>query len=410
MKQRKLNTGCENSGSLKNIPGAHTPDQPKQQSKYYVPGFLGGHYVQANPDTGASHDMISESYATANNYHIDSSGAGVANLPGGRQAWMLGTTTLTFRFEGEETVYSRIFQVMRELSYSCILGNAFLKLTKTLSVTQNRLDRIRQVAKRITSRIPRFHLIGGTHERLQGTVNGYQVCALADTGADVNIIRRDVAKRLGLKIWSNRRHRKLLELGDGSFIRTVGTAYNAQWCFGPSGSTEPLRCEFQVLDDIPCDVILSNDFLFDSSAFELYEHYFYDASSVKQLEAYAQLNCITEVPLPEQELDEMMMDVYYCGKEEDRIAGIPSMEPPHVKRIRFRLSRKHFSRLFTGNALPNGTGGVPSSGGAALDPALPPPSASPLQPKRGWVIRVIRLVTRRSDHEASLSAPPSSMS
>ncbi|KAF4545786.1 uncharacterized protein LTHEOB_5045 [Lasiodiplodia theobromae] len=227
--------------------------------------------------------MISENYAIANNYHIDPSGAGPADLPGGRKAWILGTVTLSFRFKNDTKEYSRIFQVMRGLSYSCILGNGFLKLTKTLSVAKNRLDRIRQVAKRITPRIPRLHLIGGTHERLQ----------------DVNIIRSDVGRRLGLKIWSDRSHRKFLELGDGSFVRTLGTAYNAQWSFGPHGSTAPLSCEFQVLDDIPCDIILSSDFLFDNSVFELYEHYLYDASSIEQLETCAQLNCITEVPLPE---------------------------------------------------------------------------------------------------------------
>ena len=53
--------------------------------------------------------------------------------------------------------------------------------------------------------------------------------------------------------------------------------FDVLWHFGlPYERMMPFECDFHVLEDLSCPIILSADALFGSSAFSVYKNYFYN--------------------------------------------------------------------------------------------------------------------------------------
>jgi hypothetical protein len=68
--------------------------------------------------------------------------------------------------------------------------------------------------------------------RVYGSVNGQAMSASPDTGSDVDIITKGLAKFLGLEICSNPDAIETIQFVDGSCVKTWGIARDVEWQFG----------------------------------------------------------------------------------------------------------------------------------------------------------------------------------
>lgn len=108
-----------------------------------------------------------------------------------------------------------------------------------------------------------------------GTINGQTIGVLADTGAEVNVMSRTMAERLGLNIHDGEEYKATLKFADGSVAVTSGMVLGAQRRFGADHSSSTHLLDFHILDDLPCGVVLCNENLYDNQVFSLYEDHFH---------------------------------------------------------------------------------------------------------------------------------------
>ena len=271
-----------------------TRDKRGETPEWEVAGRVGSIKVCALADSGSDLDVLSESFCSKHNLKIDKSKLRTIRLPKRGLVQSIGTVTLPFSFEGENGVYNRVFHVLKNCIHDVILGNRFLKATKTL--TEFLVKRVKKVYKVLAG--SRLRLLGSPKQRVLGSLNGHTVNAFPDTGSNVLIIDKAFAESLGLRIRTGSDYTTTLEFADGSLHDTCGVVLDVDWCFGNSkDSLSSFRCDFHVLDGLSCDVILSNALLYGTNAFQRYEQWFFEvsdsASSMDEYEIY-ELNVINE--------------------------------------------------------------------------------------------------------------------
>jgi Aspartyl protease len=238
--------------------------------EWFVPGSLGGFHVSAIPDTGSDLDIVSFDFVSRHGIKIDSSCAQNIRLPNGITR-SIGSISLPFSFDGENSLVHRVFIVLPNCLHDVILSNAFLKTTETLTKFSRRLKT--QVVPLLHG--PRLRLLGTPKQRIWGSINGHTVGAIPDTGSDVMLMSKRYAKKLRLDIRRAESDKTCLEFADGTLANTYGMVYGVEWRFGGKTSA-PRFCDFHVMDDLPYKVILSNNFLFKSKAFSQYKDFFFE--------------------------------------------------------------------------------------------------------------------------------------
>ena len=409
----------------------------KRQRQWEIPGLLQGIKVEAIPDYGSDLDIISEAFVRRNNWKIrilSRNSAPKIRLPTGGEVQSLGNIKLPFSFTGEPDVFERTFTVVKHCIHDIVLGNKFLKLTKTLSHHYHRLkERVRAKC----SRTPRLCLLNSSSERIRGSINGSSTNAYPDTGSDVMVISKREATRLGLHIDTDEGSRTFLQFADGSYHYTDGMVYGAEWQFGYGGygTGHSIRCDLHVLDQLSCDVILSNEFLFDNQVFVNYQHCFYDMhmgkisawpghddyntakfclikerkdrkSMLESLKAFfgspaertsdPEAIAIDSDPVRQQAIAQYR-EICRQGDEEDRIAGLPQQEQFAAMEAE-RLRRNEWLRTHNPIYSPPISS---SSSPSAIPPSSCPSSSmnvhasftEPANPPTGtWLLRTLRLI------------------
>ncbi|KAK3623177.1 hypothetical protein LTR56_021759 [Elasticomyces elasticus] len=135
----------------------------------------------------------------------------------------------------------------------------------------------------------------GSAERVVGTLSGFVVDALPDTGSDVMLISETYARQRGFSIDRDEIYQVPLQLADGSLDWTSGVVKNATWAYGLARD-ETVLCDFYVLPTLMCDVLLSYDFLDSTEAFKRQQFCFkYDDEAQDHDEPWT-LSTITKVP------------------------------------------------------------------------------------------------------------------
>lgn len=112
-----------------------------------------------------------------------------------------------------------------------------------------------------------------------GYLGGHLTAALPDTGSDVMLVSRDYAQKVGLNVDHGSENWLEVEFADGSTAWTSGVARNVSWAVG----SKMVRCDFHVLDDLCVDVVLSNDYLFETRVFSEHSDCFFDTDSEEEL-------------------------------------------------------------------------------------------------------------------------------
>ncbi|KAL4784621.1 hypothetical protein BJX76DRAFT_356854 [Aspergillus varians] len=170
--------------------------------------------------------------------------------------------------------------------HGLVLGSPFLKTTKTLTKFASRIK-----SELITiPRKLRLQLLGEESQRLVGYLNGTLTTALPDTGSDVMLVSRAYASQIGMEIDDDANKSLEVEFADGTTAWTSGVVHDALWSVGNS----TIRCDFYVLDDLCVDVILNNQYLFDSNVFSKFEGYFINADSEEGLRRLCNIRLISK--------------------------------------------------------------------------------------------------------------------
>ena len=255
----------------------------------YVPGRLNGKPVTPIGDIGASDNYISEDYAITNCYSINTDATGTTKLPNGTMAKVVGSLQLDYQFQNGGRTYEILFKVLRSSAHDVVLGKAFLKLTRTFK------DFMKE---RILWKVPRFirplMYIGPTEQWMRGSLNGLPASTLADSWSNVMLISEEYAAAQGVIVYRRKEHCVRLQLGDKTIVRASGIVKNAEFAYEMDGPT--YSCDLYVLKDMPCDVILSCDFLCETNAFEKYYDLIFDEELLDESDSYeATLNAIVNL-------------------------------------------------------------------------------------------------------------------
>lgn len=387
----------------------------KQSKIREVPGYIGGHEVSAFPDSGSSYNLISKSLASEIGADINLSDRRSVPLPSG-YTQTLGTVTLPFEFHDERQPYTLVFHVMKRCFQGCILGEEFLRKTETLG---NHLAR--RVRQKLVSfsQLLRFNLVDNPHERLMGTLNGQFIGALADTGASINVMARSTAEHLGLRISQRKHHTTRLAFVDGSIASTSGTVFDVEWKFG-SDSTRPGHLlDFHILDELPCDVVLGEDVLYENDAFSRYRDCFYNnASSKYGKETIDFLGLIINFgregnPAFSIINEEVLQELHRRSTAADEIAELPFSEQPAARAAEERRREEwNRNRLIgtAGNAAttstdPQITQPSMSSNGTGTSQAPAPPIPPPRRRFRIFSLRRFSIVRCPASSSPEIQLP-----
>jgi hypothetical protein len=126
------------------------------------------------------------------------------------------------------------------------------------------------------------------------------------------IISKRFTKRLGLQIRTGEEYATELEFVDDSIMRTSGMVLSVDWrFFSDTTYSSPVPCDFHVLKDLPCDVVLSNEFLYDNQVFSDYRDCFFDLED-SDLSSLAELGLIQE-RRKHRSLKQVFRDIFNFG-------------------------------------------------------------------------------------------------
>lgn len=233
-----------------------------------VVGLIGGTEVSCLPDKGAACNFMSLQHAKRHGIPVTPSNPDnkITRLGNGKVVKIAGHATLPFSYKGEAESYQLEFVVLPRCIKDVILGSPFLRLTKLFEHHAHRIVR-------------KLRTISGaracytaSQERVVGMLDGELVHALPDSGSDVMLISETYAKRRRLDIDRGTHYCFPLTFADGSQSWTAGIAKDVSWQYGTDGGESTL-CDFYVLPDLQCDVLLSYDFLHRTDAFSLHEQW-----------------------------------------------------------------------------------------------------------------------------------------
>ncbi|KAF9875730.1 hypothetical protein CkaCkLH20_06662 [Colletotrichum karsti] len=247
----------------------------EEPPRYLVIGRIGLKRVVAVPDTGAELNFISDKIASSLGKSPQPNTYGIIRLPSGKSVFSPGMIRVPFAFAEEKGATDINCLIMPGCSYDLILSGQFLRITETLTKFKRRIRRIISDAAKTL----RLNLIGGGRQRLRGYMNGLPTLALPDTGSDVMLVDASYAKSRGFAIDRSPEHWLELQLADGSTVITSGIVQEQmEWRFGDT--QDRVAKDFYVLENLPADIIFSNDFLFEMDVYSRYEECLIDLESV----------------------------------------------------------------------------------------------------------------------------------
>jgi predicted aspartyl protease len=222
-------------------------------------------YIMTGHDTGTEANHMSLELANRLGYEVDTNDTNKSRfqLPNGKIIAAIGRVTARVRFaqgqDAKTTSFTCYFNVFSHLALPALIGMAFLNATETLSKHTSRLSALPSDWKRSL----RLFSIGSTTNQVNCFLNGREINATADTGAEIALVSAEYAMRHGLL---QEHGCEELELADGSREYTIGfgdvqldidTRYNrtTNICLWGNHWIEK-AVRFHVLEHLHVDVLL----------------------------------------------------------------------------------------------------------------------------------------------------------
>jgi len=231
-------------------------------------GRLNGHSALALADSASWANVMTEAYASKNNFLIDSSPQNVKDVPMATGSLrIIGKVTVEWTFEDEpDQAYIIDFDVALKSVYDIILGYPFLQKTKSLNEYKHKLVPMPQCRPR--GNILCINNIGDLYQKLPmmarapGRSRKFRMQGLPDTGAEGEVMSEAYARKNNLKLL--RSDTKFL-LPDGTLVDSIGRV-----CLFLSFDDKPgnpIPTYFEVMRDCRHEVILGHNFVFEHRIF-----------------------------------------------------------------------------------------------------------------------------------------------
>ena len=279
-----------------------SPFQPTRRSRRVeLPmNILGSTYATC-PDSGSHENIMVKGVAQQLGLDIESSTEHRKEfrIGNGKIVKSLGRTCVKCSFAKEPDLeYLCWFYVFRSLIKSVIMGMAFLDATETLTKHKNRLQ---------CSMSPRtgplqLCALNNPAQRLGCMAEGKRILANADTGSEIDFISLAYAKRRSFEIEKVNPQENKVQFADGSLSYLAGRVsldiFIGQYdLLSVNRGGKRLQRTFYVLDGLTSDMLLGDEFLDETDAFNTYRA---ALSSDASKEAFSQLNTIVWFKTPER--------------------------------------------------------------------------------------------------------------
>lgn len=257
----KFNVGAPTSSSA--------ADQRHMKNDHGIYGSIDGKPVFATAATESRFNVISREMAESCHLPISQHSSTLGQGYCG-QSTTIGRCNVMWTFEGDFMDQVPVeFHVLPKCPSSIVLGLPFLMRTKTLTRNWHRL-RVRQIPMP-PQHTPSLHLLDITQHAIVGTLAKQRVLALPATGSDLNAVSETFVRARGLAHRIEQEDWDIYPVGliDGRIIETQGTV-TLPWRFGDGRMWDNWHTDFAVLQDIPYDVILGRQLLYESGAYSRY--------------------------------------------------------------------------------------------------------------------------------------------
>ncbi|KAF4456560.1 hypothetical protein FALBO_15382 [Fusarium albosuccineum] len=257
-------------------------------------GYVNGLEVNAMPDTGASCNIVSFSFARRLGFqkptlHDERKPLQMAN---GNLLHTIGSYVADWQFSIESPCWRIVFHVLDDFIYDVVLGNELLRTTQTMSLHQQRLSRIPPAPRALS--VLFVNNLGPVNQRILGTIDDKSVEALPDSGSEPNLVSFEYATRQGWRHDIDRTDIRLLQFADGTVERTLGSL-TVIWKFRTPtanqdlSSVEGVTVMFHILHGCVYDAMLGQDILMETDAFVEHQESFVD---IDELPGPSSLNLV----------------------------------------------------------------------------------------------------------------------
>ena len=236
-----------------------------------LPMIIHGSIIISRPDSGSEDNIIAVDVVSALKLKMDSAPEHrkkfrVAN---GKSVWALGQIVIKCAFAKDRTLeLCCTFYVFQNLTSGLIMGMPFLDETQTLVKHQHRFQ-------------PRFNPLYGPiqlnslnspRRRLYCLVESEPELVNADTGSDLDIMSLDYVLKRRFSMTAVGLSNSTIQFADGSISELEGKV-SVSIVLGPPEGLGTLNT-FYVLDGLTSDIILGEEFLDKTTAFETYRDAF----------------------------------------------------------------------------------------------------------------------------------------
>ncbi|KAL2038990.1 hypothetical protein N7G274_008330 [Stereocaulon virgatum] len=258
--------------SVKQAPIATT----KLIKKVHLPINVHGSTYATSPDSGSRENIMAKSVSDQLNLTIDDTAEHQKEfrMANGKIVKALGRASVDCSFVKEPHSQQQCwFYVLQTLITPIIMGMAFLNATKTLTKYRHRLQ---------SSMVPRtgplqLYAVNNPVQRIRCHADSKAVLANADTGSEVDLISLAYAKRRGFNVKKVELGDNRIQFADGSEAYLAGKVSISILLRGKTGramfcgdSHREFQRTFYVLEGLTSDMILGEEILDDTNAFETY--------------------------------------------------------------------------------------------------------------------------------------------
>lgn len=236
-----------------------------------LPMIIRNSTIIARPDSGSEDNIITIDLARSLNLEFDRAPECQKDyrIANGKMVKALGRTKINCCFAKDPMVeFGCIFYVFQYCISPLIMGMAFLDTTRTLTEYRHRL-----CPRKIPPAFP-FQVCSLDYPRRQlyCLANSEPTLANADTGSEMNLMSLAYVQKRGFFVMEVDKLRSEVQLADGS-VSKLQAKVEVEIRIGDERSAQ-YSMEFYVFDGLICDVLLGEDFLYSTSAFESYHNAF----------------------------------------------------------------------------------------------------------------------------------------
>ena len=237
--------------------------------KMVLPMIIHGLTIDSRADSGSEDNIISRDLVSHLNLTIEDAleHRKEFRLANGNFVSALGRISIKCAFAKDPSIeLCCTFYIFSQLITPIIMGMAFLDETETLVKYRHRLQ------PRVLAGPPQLCSLNNPRCRLLCIVDSLPILVNADTGSDMDLMSLAYVRRRGFVMTEVDLECSTIEFADATTALIVGKV-DVPVVIGGDIEYQILNI-FYVLEELTCDVLLSEEYLFETNAFERYHHAF----------------------------------------------------------------------------------------------------------------------------------------